>query len=399
MTHVQKLTVPLIKNAFLDEKNTRRILADFILGGEKLSMGEQCFAFEKAFAIKQGRKEAILFNSGGSANLAMIQALKNMGKLKDNDRVGFSALTWATNVMPIIQMGLKPIPIDVDRNTLNVMSSNIKERLEGVNLKAIFLTNVIGFAGDLHIIKNLCAEKGILLIEDNCESLGTELPEGKTGNFSLASSFSFYVAHHMSTIEGGMVCTDDEELAEMLRIVRANGWDRNLHPYQQKKWRDDYNINSEFHSKYAFYDLGFNLRPTEITGFLGLSQLKLLDESIEIREKNFLRAEKSILKNDDLIPVKRDHIKKVSSFVIPVICKTPELQNKYVEKFLNAGIEIRPMIAGNMQRQPFHKKYTSEMFDLPNTDFLHDNSFYCGNCPDYIEEEIQIILKCLEKTK
>lgn len=399
MTHVQKPTVPLIKNAFLDEKNTRRILADFILGGEKLSMGEQCFTFEKAFAIKQGRKEAILFNSGGSANLAMIQALKNMGKLKDNDRVGFSALTWATNVMPIIQMGLKPIPIDVDRNTLNVMSSNIKERLEGVNLKAIFLTNVIGFAGDLHIIKNLCAEKGILLIEDNCESLGTELPEGKTGNFSLASSFSFYVAHHMSTIEGGMVCTDDEELAEMLRIVRANGWDRNLHPYQQKKWRDDYNINSEFHSKYAFYDLGFNLRPTEITGFLGLSQLKLLDESIEIREKNFLRAEKSILKNDDLIPVKRDHIKKVSSFVIPVICKTPELQNKYVEKFLNAGIEIRPMIAGNMQRQPFHKKYTSEMFDLPNTDFLHDNSFYCGNCPDYIEEEIQIILKCLEKTK
>ncbi|MCR4312720.1 MAG: DegT/DnrJ/EryC1/StrS aminotransferase family protein [Candidatus Roizmanbacteria bacterium] len=389
----------MIKNAFLDEKNTRRILADFILEGEKLSMGEQCFAFEKAFAIKQGRKEAILFNSGGSANLAMIQALKNMGKLKDNDRVGFSALTWATNIMPIIQMGLKPIPIDVDKNTLNVMSSNIKERLEGVNLKAIFLTNVIGFAGDLHIIKNLCAEKGILLIEDNCESLGTELPEGKTGNFSLASSFSFYVAHHMSTIEGGMVCTDDEELAEMLRIVRANGWDRNLHPYQQKKWRDDYNINSEFHSKYAFYDLGFNLRPTEITGFLGLSQLKLLDESIEIREKNFLRAEKSILKNDDLIPVKRDHIKKVSSFVIPVICKTPELQNKYVEKFLNAGIEIRPMIAGNMQRQPFHKKYTSEMFDLPNTDFLHDNSFYCGNCPDYIEEEIQIILKCLEKTK
>ena len=397
MTHLQKLKVPLIKNAFLDEKNTRRLLADFILGEEKLSMGEQCFAFERAFAMKQGRKEAILFNSGGSANLAMIQALKNMGKLKDSDKVGFSALTWATNIMPIIQMGLNPIPIDVDRDALNVMSYNIKERLEKTNLDAIFLTNVIGFAGDLCNIKKLCEERDILLIEDNCESLGTELPGGKAGNFSLASSFSFYVAHHMSTIEGGMVCTDDEELAEMLKIVRANGWDRNLKPHQQKKWRNHHGINSEFHSKYAFYDLGFNLRPTEITGVLGLSQLKLLDKSIEIREKNFLRAEEHILENNDLIPVKRGHIKKVSSFVIPVICKTPELQNKYVEKFLNTGIEIRPMIAGNMQRQPFHKKYASEMFDLPNTDFLHDNSFYCGNCPDYTEEEIQIILNCLKK--
>ncbi|MHB1117905.1 MAG: DegT/DnrJ/EryC1/StrS family aminotransferase [Minisyncoccota bacterium] len=396
MTRSQSPKVPLIKNAFLDEKNTRRILADFILMDEKLSMGEQCFAFEKAFAKKQGRKEAILFNSGGSANLALIQALKNMGRLKDSDKVGFSALTWATNIMPIIQMGLKPIPIDVDRDTLNVMSYNIEERLKTVDLKAIFLTNVIGFAGDLGNIKKLCDEKGILLIEDNCESLGTELPEGKAGNFSLASSFSFYVAHHMSTIEGGMICTDDEDLAEMLRIVRANGWDRNLEPHQQKKWRDKHDIKSEFHSKYSFYDLGFNLRPTEITGVIGLSQLKFLDEIVNTREENFLRAEKNILENDDLIPVKREHLKKVSSFVIPVICKTAELQKKYVAKFLDAGIEVRPMIAGNMQRQPFHKKYTNEIFDLPNTDFLHDNSFYCGNCPDYSEEEIQIILNCLK---
>lgn len=397
MANEQKIRVPLIKNAFLEETATRRILADFILSNEKLSMGEQCFSFERAFAIKQGRKDAVLFNSGGSANLAMIQTLKNLGKIKDGDKIGFSALTWSTNVMPIIQMGLKPIPIDVDKETLNVMSYNIKERLQEVELKVIFLTNVIGFAGDLAEIKNICEKNNILLLEDNCESLGTELPEGKTGNFGLASSFSFYVAHHMSTIEGGMVCTDDEEFAEMLRIVRANGWDRNLLPSQQEKWRKKHNINSEFHSKYAFYDLGFNLRPTEITGVLGLSQLKLLDESLKKREETFLRAEKSILKNTDLIPVKRDHIKRVSSFVIPVICKTTELQNQYIKKFIDAGIEIRPMIAGNMQRQPFHKKYSEKEYDLPNTDFLHDNSFYCGNCPDYTEQEIQVIINCLGK--
>src|SRR3989344_8450620 len=145
----KKHIVPLKKDIFIEEEKTKKALADFILGTNMLSMGEQCVAFERAFAMKQGRKEAILFNSGGSANLAMIQALKNMGKLKDGDKVGFSALTWATNIMPIIQMGLKPIPIDIDRDALNVMSDNIKERLEKTDHDAIFLTNIIGFAGDL----------------------------------------------------------------------------------------------------------------------------------------------------------------------------------------------------------------------------------------------------------
>jgi len=398
MTHLQKLKVPLIKNAFLDEKNTRRLLADFILGEEKLSMGKQCFAFERAFAMKQGRKEAILFNSGGSANLAMIQALKNMGKLKDSDKVGFSALTWATNIMPIIQMGLNPIPIDVDRDALNVMSYNIKERLEKTNLDAIFLTNVIGFAGDLCNIKKLCEERDILLIEDNCESLGTELPGGKAGNFSLASSFSFYVAHHMSTIEGGMVCTNDSEFAGMLRITRANGWDRNLNTEQQIKWRKKCQID-EFEAKFTFYDLAFNFRPTEITGFLGLYQLQFLDKNIKTRENNFLQIEKIIKQNNDLILLERNHITTLSSFSIPVVCKNRVLHDKYVARFIDAGIEIRPMIAGNMQKQPFYKKYVKKIFPLPNTDFLHANSFYCGNCPDYTKKELAIIISCLENKK
>ncbi|WP_371079300.1 DegT/DnrJ/EryC1/StrS family aminotransferase, partial [Salmonella enterica] len=151
-----------------------------------------------------------------------------------------------------------------------VMSSNLLERLEQTELNAFFITNVLGFTGDLDKIRDICNERNIILIEDNCESLGTQLPMGKAGNFSLASTFSFFVAHHMSTIEGGMICTDDDELAEMLKIVRANGWDRNLSSKQQLKWRKKYNIQSEFEAKYTFYDLGFNMRPTEITGFLGL---------------------------------------------------------------------------------------------------------------------------------
>lgn len=389
--------IPLMKNAFLNEFETKKALADFIMKADRLSMAEKCAEFERKFAQKQGRKEAVLFNSGGSANLAILQTLKNLGKLKEGDTIGFSALTWSTNTMPIIQMGLVPVALDCDTYTLNIMSATLEERLKEVKLKALFITNVLGFTGDLPEIKRICEVNNIILIEDNCESLGTELTEGKAGNFSLCSSFSFFVAHHMSTIEGGMVCTDDESLGEMLRIVRANGWDRNLNSQQQFKWRKNFNIKSEFDAKYTFYDLGFNFRPTEITGFLGLYQMQFLDENIHTREQNYLRLEKIFKQNDDLITLKHDHIKLLSTFAFPIVCKTPELREDYLARFSGAGIEIRPMIAGNMQNQPFYKKYVKTLYKLPNTDFLHNCSFYCGNYPELTETDLETISSCLYK--
>ncbi len=386
-----------MKNAFLHEHETKKALAEFILKANRLSMDKECALFEKKFSLYQGRKEAILFNSGGSANLAMLQALKNLGKLKEGDRIGFSALTWSTNTMPIIQMGLVPVAIDCDYSVLNVMSANLEKTLAEVDLRALFLTNVLGFTGDLDKIRSICEEKGVLLIEDNCESLGTELRTGKAGNYGLAASFSFFVAHHMSTIEGGMVCTDDEDFAEMLRIVRANGWDRNLTAKQQVKWRKKYNIQSEFEAKYTFYDLGYNLRPTEITGFLGQFQMQYLESNIRCREQNYLRLEKIMQQNEDLVILKHSHITCLSTFAFPVVCKTPALREHYLSRFAGAGIEIRPMIAGNIQLQPFYKKYVKQLFDLPNTNFLHTNSFYCGNYPELTETDLETISSCLYK--
>lgn len=389
--------IPLMKNAFLNEHETKKALAEFILQADRLSMDHECASFERKFAVYQGRKEAILFNSGGSANLAMLQALKNMGQLKEGDKVGFSALTWSTNTMPIIQMGLIPVAIDCDPATLNVMSTHLEERLAQTELKAFFLTNVLGFVGDIWKLKEICDQRGIILIEDNCESLGTETAAGKAGNFSISSSFSFFVAHHMSTIEGGMVCTDDEDMAEMLRIVRANGWDRNLNAKQQFKWRKQYNIASEFEAKYTFYDLGFNFRPTEITGFLGQYQMQFLESNIDCRERNYLQLEKIMQQNDDIVLLKHDHISRLSTFAFPVVCKTPELREHYLARFSGAGIEIRPMIAGNIQRQPFYTKYVKELYDLPGTDFLHSNGFYCGNYPELTESDLETISSCLYK--
>ncbi|MEK7607412.1 MAG: DegT/DnrJ/EryC1/StrS family aminotransferase [Patescibacteria group bacterium] len=394
----KKYKVALVgeKSTFFNEKATKKALVKFIEKTDKFSMGVWCQKFEEAFAILQNRKYCMLFNSGSSANLALIQALQNLGRLKRGDAIGFSALTWSTNVMPILQLGFEAIPIDCRRETLNVDADCAVKYLEKHNCKAFFVTNVLGLTTDLERLKKLCQKKKIILIEDNCESLGTELPTGKAGNFGLASTFSFFVAHHLSTIEGGMVATDDHELMEMLKIVRANGWDRNLHPERQNHWRTKHSVASDFHARYTFYDLGYNLRPTEITGFLGHYQLPHLDKSIIIREKRFHKIQKIVRENPHFIPLEHGHIKRVSSFAFPFITKTPELRNHYAEKFERAGVEIRPIIAGNIMRQPFFKKYSVKQHELPETDIIHHCGFYCGNNPDYTNKEINIIIDCIK---
>ena len=160
--------IPLMKNTFLNEQVTKEALARFILTSNRLSMGDNCADFEQAFAQYQGSADAVLFNSGGSANLAMLQALLNRGKVKTGAKVGFSALTWSTNVMPILQLGMIPVAIDCSIDTINVMSANIIETLKTEKIEVFFSTNVLGLAGDLQTIKELCEAEVIIYIEDNC---------------------------------------------------------------------------------------------------------------------------------------------------------------------------------------------------------------------------------------
>jgi CDP-6-deoxy-D-xylo-4-hexulose-3-dehydrase len=203
----------------------------------------------------------------------------------------------------------------------------------------------------------------------------------------------------MSTIEGGMVCTDDASVAQMLTMVRANGWDRNLWHVEQWAMRRLHNIQSEFDAKYTFYDLAYNLRPTEITGFLGLQQLKYLDENIAARQRIFKWLHTTTLTNPDLVPLEIGHLSRISAFAFPVICKTPELRALYLARFEAAGIEVRPMIAGNITRQPFWKKYITEQYDLPGADFVHECGFYCGCYPELTDEEVRTIDDCLREVE
>lgn len=388
--------IKLIKSTFFNEQDTKEKLNKFILSAKQLSFGRECEKFEKNFAKYQGRKHCIFLNSGSSANLAIIQTLLNLGKIKRGDKVGFSALTWSTNVMPLIELGLKVIPVDVELDTLNVSSSKLLEVLERYPLKMFILTNLLGFCDDIDKIKKICEEKTIIFLEDNCESLGSVYKGIKLGNFSLASTYSFYVGHHMSTIEGGAVCTDKEEIATMLRIVRAHGWDRNLSLAKQNKIRYKYQVNSTFYSRYTFYDLGYNLRPTEINGFLGNVQLKYIQEIINRRNRNFLKIASPIYKNSDkYFPVKYNHMDFHSNFAVPVICKSPMIRDALVGKCAGE-IEIRPIVGGDMTKQPFFTKYADHFFfktKKSNASIIHEQGLYFGNNPEVTEHEMKIIIQ------
>ena len=387
--------IPLIKSTFYREKDTKKKLCAFILKADKLSIGQQCFLFEKKFAAYQGRKHCVLVNSGSSANLALIQALLNMGRLKKGDAVGFSALTWSTNVMPLIQLGLKPVPVDVELGTLNVSKRTLAAALKKQSIKMLFLTNLLGFCDDIDAIASLCRSKSIMLTEDNCESLGSVYKGKKLGNWGYGSTFSFYVGHHMSTVEGGAVLTDDDDLATMLHLVRAHGWDRNLTQDKQLILRLKHNVNSTFYSRYTFYDLGYNLRVTDLQGFLGVNQLRYLPEIIRKREENFLYMANAIYQRADLYhPVRYDHLSTVSNFAVPIICRSRKIRDTLVAA-CDGRVEIRPVVGGDMTVQPFCHKYVKSRAKgtTVHAALVHNQGLYFGNNPELTRSEMNTIIK------
>ncbi|MEK7616917.1 MAG: DegT/DnrJ/EryC1/StrS aminotransferase family protein [Patescibacteria group bacterium] len=386
--------IKLIKSTFLNESEVKKKLVEFIVKTEILSMGKECQEFEESFTKYQERKYAVLVNSGSSANLALIQSLLNLGRLKKSDLIGFSALTWSTNTMPLLQLGLNPIPIDVEIDTLNICSKTLLKTLKKYKLQALFITNLLGFCDDIDKIQQICKKNKVLLIEDNCESLGTVYKGKKLGNFSLASTCSFYVAHHLSTIEGGIICTDDKQLANMLKIVRAHGWDRNLDQESQKILRINNKV-SDFYAKYTFYDLGYNIRPTEITGFLGNCQIGFIDQANKKREQNFFKLAKVIYsQTDKYYPMRFNHIEFLSNFAVPVVCKSKRILKDLLKRSADI-IEVRPIEGGDMTEQPFFQKYLTNVnknLVNPNARVIHNQGLFFGNNPDLTKKELKTII-------
>jgi CDP-4-dehydro-6-deoxyglucose reductase, E1 len=382
----------LVKQAFFEEEKTKKNLANFIVNTKQLSFGPECKAFEEEFARWQKQKYAVMFSSGSTANLGLIQALLNRGYLKKGDLVGFSAITWSTNVTPMIKLGLGVVPIDVNLNTLNVSPSTLEDVIKKHKIKAFFITHVLGFCDDMEKIVKLCKKHKVILLEDTCEALGSEYKKKKLGSFGLAGTFSFYVGHHLSTIEGGMVITGDKNLAEELRMVRSHGWDRHLDSAAQKRLRRKHSV-SDFYGLYTFYDLGNNFRPTEINGFLGRTQLPFANTIVEKRQYNYKKLIGAIHSRPDLYyPQHMNHMDVISNFAFPVITKSKKIQNSLIKK-MKGKVEIRPVIAGNMVHQPFYKKHVGiHKEKLENADLIHKQGLYIGNNPDLKEKELKFLI-------
>lgn len=385
--------IKLAKSSFYNEAETKRKLADFILSADRLSMGKETERFETAFAKKQKRKFAVFVNSGSSANLALLQALLNIGMLKRGDRIGVSSVTWSTNIMPIIQLGMVPVVIDCELDTLNISPATLAKKLSSLN--ALFITNVLGFADDIKTIAAECKNARVLLLEDNCESLGSKTSGTLLGNFGLASTFSFFVGHHLSTIEGGMVVTNNEKLYFALCMTRAHGWDRHLPEKEQRALRQRFHVD-DFLARYTFYDLAFNLRPTDIQGFLGNEQLRYLPRMIRAREANFFTLLPSIEANPELLPIRARHMDTVSNFAIPVVAKTKKAYEKYRARFKAHDVEIRPIIAGDITKQPFFRKYVRRHTSYQNANYLHRYGFYFANNAELTSKELKTLSSLLK---
>ena len=391
---MEKIT--LIKSTFLKEEETKKKLCNFIMNQSKLSMGDECLKFEKNFSSKQKRKHSVFVSNGSCANLLLLQSLINMGRLEVGDRILFSSLTWATNVMPIIQLGLVPVPLDCEINTLNTSSRTLKEELEkNKDVKCLFLTNALGFCDDIDEISKVCKDQNIILLEDNCESLGSEYKGKLLGNFGYASTFSFFVGHHLSTIEGGMIVTDDEYLYEMLVMARSHGWSRNNSKgFISQKYKDEQ--DDDFYNLYRFYELGFNFRPNEINGFIGNEQIKNWEYIVDTRESNFKIILDSIESNSNIFPLELNNMTKISNFGIPLIFKTKELYERYLNLFIKFKVEVRPIIGGDITKQPFFRKSIGVDYDCKNSNIVQKNGFYFGNNPEMNSNEIERICQIIQ---
>lgn len=377
------MSIKLVKDTinFDDVSN----LIEWLKTNPRLTKGDLTVEFEKKWSEWLGVKYSVFVNSGSSANLAGIYSLILSERMR-NKKIVVPAVSWVTTVTPAIQLGLEPIMCDCDEDNLGLNIGHLNQIIKDENPSAIILVHVLGIPNHLDEIITLCKENDILLIEDTCESIGSMYDNKKLGTFGDLSTFSFYFGHHMSTIEGGMISTNDEDLYHILLSIRSHGWDRDLPKKKQEELRQKFNVNN-FRALYTFYYPGFNLRSTDLQAFIGLEQLKKLDMIVENRNKNFLRYKDEIKNPEWNIQEPKGSL--VSNFSFPIITKNI---TKLVEELTNNDIECRPLICGSINEHPFwYERYGHS--DLPISKRVHEYGLYLPNNHEMTEEEMNKIIK------
>lgn len=363
-----------------------------------VTMGDKVFQFERMFAEYIGVEHAIMFNSGSSANLVALAVLENpllKDRIHPGDEIITPATTWATTVWPIINCGAVPVLVDVEPDTFNIDPGEIEKAITP-RTAAIMPVHLLGRPCDMSRISDIAEEHNLFIVEDACEAHGAEWRGRKAGRMADMGTFSFFFTHHISTIEGGMITTDDDEFAELAKALRVFGWIRNLSNKNEiaaeHPWIDP---------RFLFSNIGYSLRPTEIQGAFGIHQMGKLDGFIEIRRDNAKFWGERLAKFSKYLWLHEEQKgTKHVWFGYPIIVNPDApFTRKDIVDFLEAkGVETRPIMAGNMDEQPGMQLFPyRKVGDLPVSQLIMHYAFFFGNHPGIGEVEREAIAQYIEE--
>lgn len=363
-----------------------------VIDSGMFSMGEHVADYEKRFADFFGSRYAIMVSSGSAANLIMIASLfytqNEKLKLSRGDEIIVPAVSWSTTYSPLYQYGLKIKFVDIDSETLNIDMDQLKAAITD-KTRAILAVNLLGNPNDFSAIKSIIDNKNILLLEDNCESMGASFANRYTGTFGVMGSFSSFFSHHIATMEGGCVVTDDEELYHIMLCIRAHGWTRNLPKYNKVTGVKSDDV---FEESFKFVLPGYNVRPLEMSGAIGIEQLKKLPNFIERRRAN-AQYFVDLFSNHPYLHIQHENDKSSWFGFSLVIKKDTGVERKaIVNKLITNGVECRPIVTGNFAKNRVIRFFDYEISgELVNADYIDNYGFFVGNSHLDLKSKIQYL--------
>ena len=357
----------------------------------QLTKGPVTITFEKKFSDWLDTKHSVFVNSGSSAILLGLAALKYGNKLK-NDKIIVPDLSWATDVSSPLILGLNPILIDANTEDLSVDLERLEWIFKRETPAAFILVSVLGLVPDMDRIVELCETYDVLLIEDVCESMGSEYKGKKLGTFGIMSFFSMYYGHHISTIEGGMVCTRYNDINDILLMIRSHGWDRDLDDNTKNRLRSTNNVD-DFSAQFAFYLPGLNVRSTDLQAFIGLRQIDKINGFAKIRNRNFKLYQELLSDEDSWLDIIERENCLTSSFCYPIVS---ENRDAIVKRLRDNNVECRPLIAGSMSMSPMWKKLGTSITNIPVSTKINKYGFYVPNHQGMDEEDVKNIVNLIK---
>lgn len=394
--HQNKREIPLALPSYGWEEICEALDSFFAM---KTTMGDKVKKFEGLFSKYIGTKYAIMVNSGSSANLLALSILSNpmlkKNRIRPGDEIITPAVTWATTVFPIVNVGAKPVFVDVDLKTYNLDPTKIESAITR-KTRAIMPVHLLGHPCNMTVITRLASNYNLHIIEDSCEAHGAKINGRKVGSFGDIATFSFFASHHITTMEGGMIVTNNHEFYEIGKMLRAFGWIRDLAKKRMiaKKY-------PKIDSRFLFVNIGYNLRPTEIQGAFGIHQMRKLEKFIAIRIKNaeyWNKRLKIFSKYISLQYIEKGYRHVFFAYPITVLENQNFTKDELVLTLEKHGIETRPIMAGNFVQQPVIKylKYKVKG-SIKNSQFIMKNSFLIGNHQGIDEKKLKYVVEVISK--